>query len=323
VPVGVRIPKLLVAEPAGFSAEALDLLARHARVDCRDLDREGLLRAVGDAEILWVRLRTRIDREVFEAAPRLRVLVTNTTGLAHVDLGEAARRGVLVLSLRGEKEFLKSIRATAELTVGLALALLRGIPSAARHVRSGGWNRDLFRGRELFEKTVGVVGYGRLGEIVGHYLLAFGATVLAADPNRDAASVEPGVGLVPLDELLRRSEVVTLHVNLDSGTARFFGRRELALMRPGAVLVNTARGELVDEEALLEALESNRLAGAALDVLADERSGGMGEHPLVRLSRTHPGVLVTPHIGGNTVESGPRTELFLARKLAALLEGGR
>ena len=121
---------------------------------------------MGGFNALWVRLRNRIDREVFDAAPRVRFVITNTTGLNHIDQEEADRRGVRVISLRGESEFLKDVRATAEHTVGLLLALMRRIPAARDHVRRGGWNRDLFRGNELYGKTAGIVGYGRLGRLV-------------------------------------------------------------------------------------------------------------------------------------------------------------
>jgi phosphoglycerate dehydrogenase-like enzyme len=190
------------------------------------------------------------------------------------------------------------------------LAMLRHIPEAADHVRRGGWNRDLFQGREMYGKTVGVIGYGRLGRIVARYLRAFDARVLAADPN--VAESEPGIELVELDRLLRESWMVTLHVNLTDETRGFFGRRELGLMPKNSWLVNTARGELVDEAALVEALRTRRLAGAAVDVLADEhtRAG--------RLSGI-PNLLVTPHIGGCTLESMQKTEMFLAGKLAGLL----
>jgi len=305
-------PRVLIAEAQGFSEAALAVLQGVAEVTLGDLDRSGLLRAVPEAEALWVRLRHRVDGEVLAAGARLRVVVTATTGLNHIDLEEAGRRRVRVLSLCGETDFLREVRATAEHTVGLLLALLRQTPAAVEHVREGGWNRDLFRGREVAGKTVGIVGYGRLGRMVGEYLRAMGATVVAAD--------HPGVeGTLSLEELLRVADVVSLHASLTAETRGFFGRSEFAAMKPGAWFLNTARGELVDEAALLEALESGRLAGAALDVLAGEDAGGMGHHPLVRHARKHRNLLVTPHLGGCTTESMEKTERFLAEKLVALL----
>jgi D-3-phosphoglycerate dehydrogenase len=313
-------PEILVTESAGFSARAGKMLREAGSLRLAELDRQQLLEAAPAAEILWIRLRHQIDAEVMDAAPRLRIIVTPTTGLNHIDQNEAAKRGIQVLSLRGETEFLKNVRATAEHTVGLMLALLRNTPQASAHAAGGGWGRDLFRGRELYGKTAGIVGYGRLGRIVAPYLQAFGMEILASDPHVRPEEMEPGVRLVPLQELLEKADIVSLHVSLSEETEGFFGRREMEAIKPGAWFINTARGELVDESALLEALQNGRLSGAALDVLVDERSSGMGDHPLVKYAQAHPNVIVTPHIGGCTVESMENTENFMAGKLCALLK---
>jgi D-3-phosphoglycerate dehydrogenase len=204
--------RILVSESENFCPQARARLAGH-EVRLEDLeDRGDLLEAVRDAEVLWIRLRHRIDREVLEAAPDLRFVVSPTTGLNHIDLEAAAERGVEVLSLRGETAFLGDVRATAEHTMALMLALLRRLPAAHEHARDGGWNRDLFRGGELHETTVGLVGHGRLGRIVARYLRAFDAEVLTTDPNVAPDEVEDGVTMVPLAELLERSRIVSLHV---------------------------------------------------------------------------------------------------------------
>lgn len=316
--MSVEPVEILVAEAEGMSEDAVAALRRAGRVTLGDLDRPALLRAVGGAAVLWVRLRHRIDAEVLDAAPELRAVATPTTGLNHIDLDEAARRGISVLSLRGETEFLKNVRATAEHTVNLILALLRHTPAAARHVTEGGWSRDLFRGEELQGKTVGIVGYGRLGRIVARYLNAFDATLLASDV-RDDLDADPWVTVVPLPELFFRSDIVTLHASLTPESHGFFGREQFARMKPGARFINTARGELIDEVALLECLQDGRLAGAALDVLSGERPAGMGDHPLVRYARENANVIITPHVGGCTRESMETTERFLAEKVARFL----
>ena len=306
-----------MAESSGFSAAAAERLRAEHELELADLDRAGLLAAVAEADVLWVRLRHRIDEEVFAAAERLRFVVTPTTGLDHIDLDAPSRRAQ-ILSLQGETEFLSDVRATAEHTVALMLALLRHLPAAARHVAEGGWDRDGFRGGELRGRTVGIVGYGRLGRIVAHYLRAFDAEVIATDPRAQAGDVE----LVALDELLRRADLVTLHAPLNDDTRGLIGRAELDSMRPGSLLVNTARGGLVDEGALLDALRSGHLAGAALDVLSGEDAAGMGDHPLVAHAREHDNLIVTPHIGGATRESMEKTEEFMAERLAVTLEAG-
>jgi len=284
-----------------------------------DLDRHELKFALKDADILWVRLRHQLDEDLMSCAPRLKVIVSPTTGLNHIDLEAAARRNITVLCLRGETEFLRDIRATAEHTLALMLALMRRLPAATRHVQSGGWNRDLFRGNELCGKTVGVVGYGRLGKLVSRYVQAFEARVIVTDPYVNEPALEPGLKLTPLLRLLREADIVTLHVNLNAETKGFFGQEQFGAMKRGAWFVNTARGELIDEAALLKALKSRQLAGAALDVLNNEPCPNLREHPLVVYSRRHPNLLITPHLGGCTSESMQKTELFMAEKLGELL----
>jgi D-3-phosphoglycerate dehydrogenase len=310
---------LLIAEASEFSPAALARLREAMTVETADLDRTALIRSIGTADALWVRLRTRIDREVLDAAPALRVIVTNTTGLDHIDLAEAARRQISVLSLRGETAFLETVTATAELTVALVLSLLRHIPEAAAHVRGGGWDRYPFKGHDLDGMTAAVVGYGRLGRMVARLLGAFGMQVLAAT-KKPSGPIDPGVRLMPLDEVLAAADLVTLHVSLDADNHRFFGAREFGLMKPGSWFINTARGELVDEDALVAALRSGRLAGAAVDVVCGSYGPDPAGSPLRQYAVDHSNLLITPHIGGYTFESLARTELFLAEKLVALAD---
>jgi D-3-phosphoglycerate dehydrogenase len=314
---------ILIVESRDLSPQVMGTLTALGTVRCADLDRTALLKESGDATVLWVRLRNYIDREVLDHFPRLRVLVTPTTGLTHIDLNEVYGRNIKVLSLQGESEFLKNIRATAEHTIGLMLALIRRLPAAFDHVKASKWNRDEFKGEELYGKTIGIVGYGRLGKIVSRYLHAFEAKVLVADPNAHAATVDPWAMLVPLEKLLRESDIVTLHVNFHEGNRGLFGRREFAQMKEGAYFINTSRGELVDEQVLLESLESRALGGAALDVLSQEHSILGAVHPLVEYARTHDNLILTPHIGGCTKESLQKTEEFMVSRLRDWLKNGR
>lgn len=307
--------KIVIAEPEGFSREALELLRAEGEVFFAKGPHDEAYR---DADVVWVRLRDRIDRDFLAGAPQVKMIVTATTGLNHIDLRETERRSIQVLSLQGETGFLREIRATAEHSVGLMLALLRQIPAAAGHVREGGWNRNLFKGHELHDKTIGIVGYGRLGSLVARYLIAFGANVVAADPNVKSDMLDPGVLLVPLPELLRVSDIVTLHVNFTENNAKMFGAREFAQMKHGSWFINTARGELVEQEALLSALRSGWISGAAIDVVADEQAPDAAGR-LAEFARRNTNLLITPHIGGCTFESMEKTELFMAKKLQAAL----
>jgi D-3-phosphoglycerate dehydrogenase len=229
------------------------------------------------------------------------------------------RRGIRLVSLRGEVQFLKDVRATAEHTLGLMLALIRHIPQAAADVEAGHWRRDRFEGRELYGKTVGIVGYGRLGQIVSRYLQAFDTQVLISDPKLPAGYSDGAARAATLRHLLQNSDIVTLHVNLCDETLGFFTAENFQTMKPGSYFINTARGELIDEVALLEGLSSGRIAGAALDVLCEESSSGMADHPLVEYARRNDNVIITPHLGGCTAESKRKTESFLAEKVFGML----
>lgn len=308
-------PCILVSEATGFSDGAVKSLCTCARLLLRDLDRPSLLTALRDIDVLWVRLRHKIDREVMEAAPNLRMIATPTTGLNHIDLREAEQRGIHVISLQGATDFLQSVYATAEHTVALILGLMRHLPAAHEHVISGHWNRDLFIGNELHGKTAGVIGYGRLGKMVAKYLRSFGMRVLATDVRNNEEVEHSDIAMVSLDHLLRTSDVVTLHVALSDRTQGFLGSREFACMKPGSWFINTGRGELVDERALLDALQKGHLGGAALDVLCDEYSSSLRDNSIVRYAQQHRNLLITPHIGGCTKESREKTECFLAARV--------
>jgi D-3-phosphoglycerate dehydrogenase len=311
--------RILNAEPEGYSAEARSILAGAGEVVERELRRGELIERLGGFDVLIVRLGHTIDREVIDAAPRLRAVVSATTGLDHVDVPHAESRGVAVLSLAGETEFLRGITATAEHTWALLLALVRRIPAAVRSVAAGRWDRDAFRGRQLSGKRLGVVGFGRVGRQVAGYGQAFGMRVAAFDPG--SGQTPAGVDrIVTLEELVERADVLTLHVPFRPQTRGMIGEPELARMPDGGVLVNTSRGGVIDQDALVRALEGGKLAGAALDVVEGEREdGSLAASPLLAYAREHDNLIVTPHLGGATLESMEATEVFMARKLVAFL----
>lgn len=314
-------PVIINAEPEGYSLAAREILSLFAELRDEPLSRDDLLARLPGAYGLIVRLGQRIDEELLAAAPDLRFVATATTGLNHIDLVAAEGRGISVISLKGEAEFLDSVTATAEHTWGLLLALVRFLPDAVRHATAGEWDRNLFKGRELSGLTLGIVGYGRLGRIVAGYGKAFRMRVLAADPR--PISVDTSVEYASLEEVLEKSDVVTLHVALNSETAGLIGSEQFSRMKQGAYLVNTSRGEILDEKALLAALVDQRLAGAALDVLSDEvqsRARWSMEHPLLAYARRHRNLLITPHVGGATTDAMHKTEVFIAEKIKGFWE---
>jgi D-3-phosphoglycerate dehydrogenase len=306
-------PNLLIAESHDFSSQALKILNATFEVQVADCDRNDLLRRVKDVDVLWVRLRNMIDAEIMDAAPKLRAIVTNTTGLTHVDMDQAEQRGIQIISLRGEVDFLKDVRATAEHTIALTLSLLRKLPAAHKHVIDGGWDRYQFKGQELYGKTIGIIGYGRLGRITAQYFRAFGANLLVTDSKRHSAI--DGIEFVDKNRLLDRADLISLHTNYVPANHNMISSAEFNLMRSGTTFINTARGELVDEQALLAALESGHLGGAAIDVLANEHCRTQEAQALIDYARRHDNLILSPHVGGYTHESLDKTELFLTHKL--------
>lgn len=312
--------RILNAEPFGYSNEARRVLQSVGELHESALTREGLVAALDGFEALIVRLGFRIDRRTIDAGCRLRAIVTATTGLDHIDVRYAEEKGVRVLSLKGEIEFLRSIPATAEHTWALLLALTRRIPQAFASVCRGEWERDAFRGHDLCGKRLGIVGLGRIGERVARYAMAFGMSVKACDPYR--REWVPGVGRADsLHDLLKDVDVLSLHVPLNDETRHLLGARELEMLPSTSVVVNTSRGAVTDEEALLSALGKKQIAGAALDVIEDENSlRDFADSPLVSYARCHDNLLITPHLGGATAESMSMTEVFMAHKLKSFLE---
>lgn len=311
--------RILNIEPQDYSSVARRVLLSLGELTEEPMGRVELLSRLPGFQVLITRLGHKIDAQVLGAGPDLRCVVSATTGLDHIDLEAAAEMGIEVLSLRGEWEFLETVSATAEHTWGLLLALVRRLPAAFDAVRRGEWDRDAFKGRELMDKTLGCVGLGRLGRKVAAYGLVFGMQVAAYDPS-PLKWVEGVSRAASLEELLPRCQVLSLHPPLNPHTMGMIGAAQLDLLPQGAWLINTARGGLVDEDALLAALESGRLGGAALDVLAHEKGKGLPESPLWDYARSHDNLIITPHLAGATRESMAKTELFMANKLAAWLK---
>ena len=319
--------RALCIEPRRYDERARAKLAMFADVDWVEVaDQQAFVRAAGAAPYaaLIVRLGVAVDADVLAAAPALRFVCTPTTGLDHVDLTACGRRDIRVLSLKGEEAFLDSIRSTAEHTWALLLALCRKLPAASSHAAAGGWEREPFLADELAGKTLGVVGCGRLGRMVAGYGLAFGMQVLVHD-IRDAAYLRAPPGALPssLDDLLRRSDVVSLHVPLDPSTTGMLDTARIASMKHGAFLVNTARGEVLDEAAVAAAVRDGRLGGVAVDVLPHDARWGAhveGSHPLLDLAAGGSRVIVTPHCGGYGRESIAATREFIVEKLKSACE---
>ncbi len=261
---------------------------------------DNLARLLPEADAYFAALEVRLTEALISLAPRLRAIATPSTGLDHLDLAAAAAHDIAVIGLKDERALLDRITATAELAWALVLACVRRLPESFDASRRGHWARDELRGRQLAEKTFGIIGCGRLGTRVADYARAFRMTVLGYDV-RDVRI--QGVDPVPLDELLARSDVVSLHIHLTEENRGFMNMDRLRQMKPGSILINTSRGAIVDESAILDALRDGPLAAYGTDVIEGEWRDDLDRHPLIRHAREHGNVVITPHIGGITYES--------------------
>jgi D-3-phosphoglycerate dehydrogenase / 2-oxoglutarate reductase len=283
------------------------------RVDVRTgLSAEAVAGIVGEYDGLAVRSATKVTASLLERASRLKVVGRAGIGVDNVDLDAATKRGIVVMNTPGGSSL-----TVAEHTFAMLLSLVRHIPSATASVKAGKWEKKRFEGHELAGKTLGVVGIGNIGSVVVERARAFGMSVVAYDPfiAREAAE-RLGARMVALDELWPAADVVSLHVPLTEKTRRIVNADTLARMKPGAYLVNAARGGLVDEAALAEALREGRLAGAALDVF--EKEPPPPDHPLLALEN----FVCTPHLGASTEEAQEAVAVQLAEQLVAFFRDG-
>ena len=306
--------RILVAEPV--APAGLEILTANHETNVRlGLSRADLLAALAADpgwDALVVRSQTRVDGELLTAAaPRLSVVGVASVGTDRIDVAAATRAGVMVINAPTGNTV-----AAAEHTMALMLSLLRHIPEADASVRRGEWERARFLGAELRHRTLGIIGLGKIGKAVARRAAAFEMRVLTFDPLiGEAQAAEHGARLVGLPELLLRADVITVHVPLVAQTRGLIGRAQLEAMKPGAVLLNVARGGLVDEAAVAEALRDGRLAGAAIDVYSTEPMAA--DNPL----RDAPNTILTPHLGASTAEAQGRVGVEVAEQLLLALSG--
>ncbi len=257
------------------------------------MSRDDVLAVVDQADALIVRSGTKVDAELMDKAPNLKIVVRAGVGVDNIDLEEAARRGIVVMNTPGGNTI-----ATAEHTMGLMLSLARHIPQAQASLLAGKWERKKFTGTELHRKTLGIIGFGRVGRAVAARANAFGMKVIAFDPYIDEAIAEElGVELVELDDLLKQSDYISLHATPTAETEYIINAETLAKMKDGVRLINAARGILINDQDLATAIQEGKVAGAALDVYIQEPPNG--NNPLIGM----PGVIDTPHLGASTVEA--------------------
>ncbi|TSC63098.1 MAG: putative D-isomer specific 2-hydroxyacid dehydrogenase NAD-binding [Parcubacteria group bacterium Gr01-1014_48] len=301
-----------------YPTKARAIIETLGSVEYKQLTQDELLECISKFDIIFVQLGLNLHKDVLDRAKNLKVIATSTTGLDHIDVVYAKEKGIAVVSLRGEDAFLRTITGTAELAFGMLIDLARRSPWAFDSVKSGVWDRDLFRGHNLSYMTLGIVGLGRLGSLMAQYGKAFNMNVIFVDPNVDSSLYKK----VSFDEILRASDAISIHVHLKEDTENMFDAKALEKMKPSTYLINTSRGKIVNEDALLEAIQKKKIAGYGTDVLAGELDFDgttFSSYPLVEHAKNHENVIVLPHIGGMTVESRIATDVFIAKKMAAYL----
>ncbi|AJT41264.1 phosphoglycerate dehydrogenase [Psychromicrobium lacuslunae] len=302
-------PVVLLAEelsPATVEALGPDFEIRQTD----GADRAQLLSAITDVDAILVRSATQVDAEAIAAAKKLRVIARAGVGLDNVDIKAATQAGVMVVNAPTS-----NIVSAAELTVGHILSLARHIPAASSALKAGEWKRSKYTGTELYEKKIGIIGLGRIGALIAARLQAFETQILAYDPYvTSARAAQLGVQLVTLDELLEQSDFITIHMPKTPETVGMIGPEAFKKMKNSAYVVNVARGGLIDESALYDALQTGEIAGAGIDVFVKEPSTDL---PFFGLDN----VVVTPHLGASTDEAQEKAGVSVAKSVRLALAG--
>jgi D-3-phosphoglycerate dehydrogenase len=301
--------KVLVADH--IAEEGVELLRQHAEAVVKPgLKPEELRAMIGDCDALIVRSQTQVSAEVIESGEKLRVIGRAGVGIDNIDVDAATRKGIVVVNAPTANTV-----SAAEHTIALMLALSRNIPEANSQLKSGKWQRGKLVGTELRNKTLGIIGLGNVGSEVAKRAQAFEMHIIVYDPFVSTSYARKlKVDLVSLDQLLRQSDFITLHVPLTAITKELIGAEELAKVKPSSRIINCARGGLVDEEALIEAIEQGKVAGAALDVFATEP---LTDSSLFKSDK----IIVTPHLGASTIEAQASAAKDIAEEVLAVLQG--
>jgi D-3-phosphoglycerate dehydrogenase len=306
------VPKPVVLIAEQLAQSAMDVLGTEFEIRQVDgADRGALLPALADADAILIRSATIMDAEALAAAPQLKVVARAGIGLDNVDVPAATARGVLVVNAPQS-----NIITAAEHALALLLSVARMIPAADASLRAGDWKRSKFTGVEIADKTVGVVGLGRIGQLFAARVAAFGTSVIAYDPYlQPARAAALGVRLVDLPTLLATADIISIHLPRTPETLGLIGAAELATVKPGVLIVNAARGGLIDEQALADALVSGQVAGAGIDVYVKEPLSA--DSPL----RDAPNTVLTPHLGASTAEAQDKAGTAVARSVKLALRG--
>ncbi len=265
----------------------------------------------------------RVDRELLSYAKNLEIIVTPSTGRDHIDLDYCEDNNISFDGLRGKEHIIKNIHASAEFSFALLLAMVRHLVPSVLAAEQGYWREieDEFRGIEIGERKIGLIGYGRIGKKMARYSSAFGAEVFVYDPNVTVDANSNIKQTNTMEELLETVDIVCLHVHLDKETINMFGEKEFLKMKKGSYFLNTSRGGLADEDAMLDALKTGHLAGAAVDVISGEQAENFYDHKVIAYARENRNLLVSPHIAGLTTDSQGKAAQFAVDTIDKFFKG--
>jgi len=305
--------RVLCPEPESFSVKGLNYLKSFSNLVEKKLTQSEFEKIAHEFDAVLIRFNTKVDYKILNPSSNIKAIISPTTGLDHIDMDLATRSNVKVFHLKGQTNFLKTVSATAELTIALMLSIFRKIPDSFYSVKKGEWNSESFKGNEIYGKTLGIIGYGRLGYKVAKIAKSMGMKVIFYDPfvSYSPKWIEKKDNM---SNLFAESDVISLHIPLTGKTKHLIADNEINKMKFGVVIINTSRGSIIKTSSLLQGLKTGRVSSAALDVIEDEHLNLGINHPLVRHSIENDNLIITPHIGGTTFESVEKTDLFILKK---------
>ena len=276
------------------------------------------LRLLEDVNIYISSAAIKVDQEFLKYAKNLKFIFSPSTGTDHIDLKELKKRNVKLITIAKNYSLLKQFTSTSELSFALLLLLIRNLNSACKDVKNGNWGREKFTGNQLYKKTLGIVGYGRLGRISAKIAKGFSMNIVANDIIKKKNNIK----FVSLNKLLKLSDFIFIHVHLNKNTVNLINKNNIRFMKRSAILINTSRGKIINELDLLNALKSKRIRAAGLDVIdgewLDKRK--LLKHPLIKYMKKNNNLIIVPHIGGSSVESINGARIFIMKKLLKLLK---
>ena len=306
--------KVLCPEPESFSKEGLDFASNIFTLTAKTMDQDLFESNLKYFDGILIRFNTKISKKLLSKNKNTRFILSPTTGLDHIDVEYCKRKKIKIYHIKNDRAFLKQLPGTAELTFGLMLSLIRKIPSAFESVKNENWEVGPFRGLELSDKTIGILGFGRLGKKVAKIALSFNMKVIFFDPFKSYKSKKIKK-INDLNKFLKAVDILSLHLHLNKNTHHLIGESELSLLKKDSIIINTSRGSIIDNRALLKFLEQSKIKGAALDVLEDEEAIiNKKDNPLIKYSMSNNNLIITPHIGGATYESVRKSDQYVLQK---------